>query len=220
MTAPLRLPFESGGDVRRMAPSVADHLRRGGVIVYPTETVYGFGCALRPEALARLADLKSRDEAKPFLLLAADPTSLEGLVWGRAAERLARAFWPGPLTLALPARPGAFPAGVVSAYGTVAVRSSPHPAVRAILDALGEPITSTSANVPGGAPADTGEAAWRTALEVGAGAELWVLDGGALPPSAPSTLVDCSGERPRIVRAGALPPELIRGVVPEVQLDG
>ncbi|HEX7119464.1 MAG TPA: L-threonylcarbamoyladenylate synthase [Longimicrobiales bacterium] len=207
-----RLPFRDAADYDRAAPRVAEHLAEGGLIACPTETVYGFGCALEDGALERLARLKGREAVRPFLLLVLDPEQADGLEWTGDARRLAGAFWPGPLTLALRAK-RAYPRRVVGAAGTVAVRATPHPGVRAILDALGEPITSTSVNLPGEPPADDVERVVRVAEAAGAGDELWVLDGGRLPASPPSTIVDCSGTPPRVLRRGAVPTDALRGVV-------
>jgi L-threonylcarbamoyladenylate synthase len=197
------LPFHDPADARAALAAVADHLAAGSVLAYPTETVYGFGTALQPTGLARLATLKGRPEEKPFLVLAADPLALPGLRWTRAARLLAANFWPGPLSLAV-AADERYPPGVRSAAGQVAVRDTPLPALRALLQGLGRPITSTSANLPGQPPATTlvGLRAVLDALP--AGRDVLVLDGGSLPASPPSTVVDCAGERPRIVRAGAL----------------
>ncbi len=216
MKAPRRVPFATRAERERNAAQVAEHLRAGGLIAYPTETVYGFGCALRRDALAELARLKAREGAKPFLLLIRKPEDLEGVRWTQSARRLAAAFWPGPLTLALPAEAGAFPPGVLSPAGTVAARVSPHDAVRAILRALPRPITSTSANLPGGAPAIDGDEAAAVVQELEAVDRVLIVDGGRLAPSAPSTIVDCSREPPRLLRAGALPLEALRGAVPEI----
>ncbi len=207
-----RVPFASGADYAAQAPRVAEHLGRGGLIAYPTETVYGFGCALEPGALERLARLKSRAAVSPFLLLVLDRSQAAGLEWTEEARRLAEVFWPGALTLALRAvRP--FPARVTGPGGTVAVRATPHPGVRAILRALGAPITSTSVNRPGEPPAIDVEQVVRVADAAGAGDELWVLDGGRLPPSPPSTIVDCSISPPRVVRHGAITLDALRRVV-------
>jgi L-threonylcarbamoyladenylate synthase len=207
------LPFRTAADWAREGARVAAHLRAGGLIAYPTETVYGLGSALREDALERLAAFKGGRETKPFLLLLERPEEAPGLEWNDCARQLARAFWPGPLTLALRAEPGRYPARVVGAEGTVAVRSSPHPAVRALVSALGEPITSTSANLPGAPPATRTEEVLELARALGNPADLWVLDGGALPASAPSTVVDCASERPRILREGAIVGARLRGVV-------
>jgi L-threonylcarbamoyladenylate synthase len=201
----------------REAAAVAEHLRAGGLIAYPTETVYGLGCALNEPALDALARLKRRDPGKPFLLLVLDGGQAPGLTWTGPARELARSFWPGPLTLILRARPGAYP-GAVVADGRVAIRATPHPGVRAILRALGGPITSTSANAPGGAPA-TDAAQVRSVLESpGSHGSWWLLDAGPLPASAASTIVDCAGDRPRVVRTGAVPIERLRAVVEEIDV--
>lgn len=230
----MTVPFRTPSDHAREAPEVARHLRAGGLILYPTETVYGLGCALDEAALERLAALKLRKEGQPFLLLAADPRTLEGLRWNRSALRLAEAFWPGPLTLVLRAEPGRFPERVTARDGTVAVRWSPHPGVEAIVDALGEPITSTSANLPGAPPVTRADEARalltsRLARDGNAGSgvcdegggqngadDVWLLDGGTLPASRPSTIVDCAGDRPRILRCGGVSRESLRTVVGEI----
>jgi L-threonylcarbamoyladenylate synthase len=197
---------------------VAEHLRGEGLICYPTETVYGLGCALVPAALERLAALKARNDHKPFLLLVAGRESLPGLHWTAEAAQLAEVFWPGPLTLALRAESDAYPRWVVGERGTVAVRWSPHPGIGAVIEALGSPLTSTSANLPGAPPATSAEEAMAVVRALGDPAGLWLLDGGPLPASAPSTIVDCSGRRPRILRAGAIGPELLRTVVGDLDV--
>lgn len=207
------VPFRTAADWAREGARVAAHLRAGGLIAYPTETVYGLGSALVLDALERLAELKGGREAKPFLLLLERPEEAPGLEWNDCARTLAEAFWPGPLTLALRAEPGCYPARVIGAEGTVAVRASPHPAVQAIVAALGEPITSTSANLPGGAPATRTEEVLALARALGDPVDLWVLDGGALPASTPSTVVDCAAEPPRILREGAIAGARLRGAV-------
>lgn len=207
------LDWRAGDPDPEEVEAVVRHLREGGLLAYPTETVYGFGCALREEALERLRGLKEREADQPFLLLVPDRESVEELEWTAEARELADVFWPGALTLVLRDPGGLFPPGVRSPGGTVAVRRSPHALVRRIVEALGEPLTSTSANPPGGEPALSAAEAVEAAGAVGAGgaggagAGLWVVDGGRLPPSEPSTIVDCTGEgAPRVVRAGAVPP--------------
>ncbi len=210
---PVVIPFRYAADREREAPRVAAHLRAGGLIAYPTETVYGLGCALVPAALERLAALKDRALADPFLLLIERPEEAPGLLWTESALRLAASFWPGPLTLALRTDAGRYPARVVGPGDTVAVRSSPHPAVRAILAVLGEPLTSTSANRGGEPPATSTAGAEALARSLGSPADLWILDGGPLPPSAPSTIVDCTGPRPLVLREGVIPMTALAGVV-------
>jgi L-threonylcarbamoyladenylate synthase len=210
-----RIPFATPGEVLEALPSVTEHLRAHGVIAYPTETVYGFGGLLTQPALERVAQLKSRAGDKPFLLLVSQPAQLAGLEWNEAAQLLAQEFWPGPLTLALRATSGEFPAQIVSAEQTVAVRETPHPGLRTLLDVLGEPITSTSANLPRQPPASSGDQAARVLAELGAD-DVLLLDGGPLPAAEPSTLVDCSRDPVRVLREGAIPVATIRNVVSNI----
>src|SRR5690606_26041937 len=118
VSQPTIIPFHGPADYRRHAPRVAAHLREGGLVAYPTETVYGLGCALRSEALARLARLKRQGRARPFLLLVRTSRDAPGLEWTEHGRRLAQAFWPGPLTLVLRAAPARYPAEVTGEQGT------------------------------------------------------------------------------------------------------
>lgn len=198
------LPFATGRDRDAYAPDVAQHLQRGGWIAYPTETVYGLGCALLPEPLRALAAAKRPGGHRPFLLLVPAGWRSEALRWTDGAKRLAVAFWPGPLTLALAAEPDAFPPEVTGADGTVAIRQSPHPGVRAIVEVLAAPITSTSANAPGEPPALDARAAAVVPGRFRAPCETWVLDGGQLPPGPASTLVRAVDDEVRVMREGAI----------------
>jgi L-threonylcarbamoyladenylate synthase len=183
---------------------VREHLENGGVLAYPTETVYGLGTSLDPAALGVLAGSKTRRRAQSFLILDADPRRLPGLTWSAAALALADAFWPGALSIAVPATEQ-YPAQVRSATGTVALRDSSLPALRALLATLGMPLTSTSANRPGEPPATSLLELRDTLAHLVGGDAMLALDGGTLPPSSPSTIVDCSAARPRLVREGAIP---------------
>ena len=201
------LPYATPDERAASAGAVRKHLGSDGVLAYPTETVYGLGCALRDPALRRLAAFKGD---RPFLLLIPGPGAVDGLVWTASALRLADLFWPGPLTLALPAREGAFPPQVVGPDGTVAVRVSPHPAVADLLAAAGGPVTSSSANRPGAPPARSGDAAASAAAAI---EELLVLDAGELPPAMPSTIVRCGTGPARILREGVIDREAIENAV-------
>ena len=204
-------------DEAALLDEVVDHLRGGGVIGYPTETVYGFGSALSPQGLQRLRGLKRRPDGKPVLALVEGADSVAELGWTEAARELARAFWPGAVTLILPDPAECFPAGVRGDDGTVAIRQTSHPLAAALVKGLGAPLTSTSANLPGQPPATDGAAVIQTLIDSGpAGQGVWVMDAGPLQASAPSTLIDCSSEPPRVVRAGATPVDRIRCVIPEL----
>lgn len=191
-------------------PLVAGHLAEGGIVAYPTETVYGLGCVLRSGGLETLAAFKGR---RPFLLLIRGPEDAPGLRWNRDAERLAAAFWPGPLTLALTAEGDDYPRQVLGPDGAVAVRVSPHPAVADLLDAADGPVTSTSANEPGRPPARDGAEAAGVAAAVGQeDGRVLVLDGGRLPEVRPSTIVRCADTN-RLLREGAVPRSEVENVV-------
>jgi L-threonylcarbamoyladenylate synthase len=192
------------------------HLKEGGLVAMPTETVYGFGCVLDTGPLRQIQRLKGRGPEKPFLLLIPGAEVVAELEWGPEARELAKVFWPGALTLILNDPQGRFPPGVRNADGGVAIRVSPHPVARTVLGALGAPMVSTSANRPGGLPALGAEEAREVAEALGAGDELWVLDGGSLGPSHPSTIVDFSGPEPLVRRAGAVPVHRLRCVLPEI----
>ena len=211
-------------DLRGEAPDssylveAARFLRGGGVVAMPTETVYGFGCALLDGPIRRIQAMKGRGPDRPFLVMVPSRQAVSGLAWTPEAAELARVFWPGALTLVLSDTERGFPSGVRSPTGGVAVRVSPHPLATGLLETLGGPLTSTSANPPGEAPALTASQAREAILAAGAGGDVWVLDGGPLEPSLPSTIVDFTGPEPVVTRIGAVPPELLKTVLPEIHV--
>jgi L-threonylcarbamoyladenylate synthase len=178
--------------------------------------VYGLGCILEERPLEALANLKGGRAEKSFLLLISAVDQIAHVTWSNSARKLAAAFWPGPLTIALRADPTRFPARILSDAGTVAVRLTGHAGMRDVIDALGQPITSTSANLPGEPPATTA-ADVAALLDSLAGVDTLILDAGTLKPSGPSTLVDCSGPALRIVREGAIPREALERCVHDLQ---
>ncbi|HOQ99163.1 MAG TPA: peptide chain release factor N(5)-glutamine methyltransferase [Anaerolineae bacterium] len=186
---------------------VAEALRRGEIAAFPTDTVYGVGAAVCHEAAVRaLYEIKGRPEAKAIPLLLAGAADLEGVATAvpAVAARLMARYWPGPLTLVLPARPE-LPAEVRAGM-TVAVRVPDHEAARALIEAVGAPLATTSAN-RSGAPAAL------TARDVLAqlGRRLrWVLDGGPSPGGQASSVVDVTAEPPAICRHGAIPDEALQ----------
>jgi tRNA threonylcarbamoyl adenosine modification protein (Sua5/YciO/YrdC/YwlC family) len=195
---------------------VVQHLRAGGLIAYPTETVYGVGGSTAEEAVARLSRLKSREPDKPFLLLVESMRAVEGLRWTPEARELARAFWPGSLTLVLEDPVGIFPRWVSDQDGrAVGVRVSPHPLVARLLREVGGPLTSTSLNVPGEPPASSGSEAVEVVRRLG-DRDVLVLDAGTLPRSGPSTVVDCTGEEPVVLREGSIPTRRLRCAIPRI----
>lgn len=206
------LPLHSVDDARRAGPRVSTHLADGQLIAYPTETVYGLGSLATEAGLDALAALKGRPPRKPFLLLVSGIEMLEqiGLALNASARTLAREFWPGPLTLVLPGGEGQLPPRLRGSEGGIAVRWTSLAPLAALIETIGSPITSTSANRPGG-PTAPGVAAigelFGDAIAVGA---LLVLDGGVLGNVPPSTLVDCTGPVARLVREGAIPRRELR----------
>lgn len=206
------LPLRTPADAEKALAAVGRHLVTSGLIAYPTETVYGLGSAADPESLANLAVLKGRAPGKPFLLLVSSRGMAErsGLVFTPAAHALAEAFWPGPLTLVLRGGEGRLPELLRGPEGGIAVRHTSHRGMARLIELLGYPLTSTSANRPGHAPAAGVEQVADLFPEAAAAGTLLLLDGGALGNVPPSTLVDCTGPTPRLIREGALPREELR----------
>lgn len=201
------LPFRTEADVTAAAAQVSAHLANDRLLAYPTETVYGLGSAPTPRGLDRLAHLKGRAPDKPFLLLVSSTAMLEawGLVLGRHGRALAREFWPGPLTLVLRGGEGKLPDRLRGLEGGIAVRWTSHAGMSRLIALMGHPLTSTSANRPGGPAAPGPERISKLFPEAVTSGDLLILDGGALGNVPPSTLVDCTGPIPRLVREGAIP---------------
>jgi L-threonylcarbamoyladenylate synthase len=176
-------------------------LRMGEAIAFPTDTVYGVGAAaLDATGVLRLYAVKRRPLAQAIPLLIADEADLACVAAEvtPAARRLAR-LWPGALTLVLPAA-SHLPPELLAGGPTVAVRLPDHAWLRGLIRALGAPLAATSANLHGGRDPQT---AAEVAAQLGAALPL-VVDGGPTPGPVPSTIVDCAGAEPRLLRAGAL----------------
>ncbi len=153
MTGPRVIDVRDASRAADTLDSVLDHLRLGGLLAYPTETVYGFGGLPTRGVIKRLMALKKRKPAKPMLLLVPDREAVSDLTWTPEAIELADVFWPGSVTLVLSDPQARYPEGVRGSDGRVAVRVSPHPLVRELVCGTGGPILSTSANRPGETPA-------------------------------------------------------------------
>ena len=216
MSDPRILDFRAQPWADALERAVLEHARAGGLIAMPTETVYGFGCIAETAAVQELLALKGRTAEKPFLVLIPDMGGARDLRWTSVAKELAEVFWPGALTLILEDPEKSFPPGVRSPAGGVAVRVSPNPIAGWLVSALSVPMVSTSANLSGAPSALTALEAAKVGKAMGAGADLWVLDGGNLATSQPSTIVDCTGPTPLVVRAGAVPINRLRCVVPTI----
>jgi L-threonylcarbamoyladenylate synthase len=173
-------------------------LAAGHLVVFPTETVYGLGVsAASAGAVDRLVVVRGREVGKPILVLVADVLMAEQVATlSAAARRLAARFWPGPLTLVLPARPG-LAAPLTAGTGTIGVRVPGHPVAAALVAGLGGPVTAPSANPPGAEAPRTVTAArnyFGDAVRV-------YVDGGELPGGG-STVAAVENERVRVLRAG------------------
>jgi L-threonylcarbamoyladenylate synthase len=186
-------------------------IRAGGLVAFPTETVYGLGAnALDPEAVLRVFQAKGRPSFNPLIAHVADSDGAARLVraWPEIAGRLAAAFWPGPLTLVLP-RASIVPDAVTGGLPEVAVRVPAHPVALALLRVAAVPIVAPSAN-PSNAVSPT--SADHVEKHLGERLDL-ILDGGPTRLGIESTVVDLSGARPRILRPGALPADRIEALV-------
>ena len=215
---PKAVPFWSPDEVEASIAGTIAHLQAGGVLAYPTETVYGFGTAVDHDSVERLVKLKRRPGAKPFLLLisASEMLTRLGLHLTSSAARIAARHWPGPVTLVLPGGERRVPDRLRGPEGGIAVRWTPHVGITRLIQAYGDPITSTSANLPGVPPAMSATEIlqqWSDAVTRG---RIRVLDGGRLQPSNPSTVIDCTGPRPRVIRPGAVPAATLRESAPDL----
>jgi L-threonylcarbamoyladenylate synthase len=192
-----------GADPRDAIARAAELVLAGGVVAYPTDTLYGLAVDPRNvQAVDRLFAIKGRSGGQPIPLIATDLAQAAGQAGelNELARRLASAFWPGPLTLVVPAHPG-IAAGVHAGTGRVAVRVPNHDVARALAARCGTPVTSTSANLSGH-PASNLVDAVREALADRIDA---ILDAGPTPGGLPSTIVDVTGAAPSLVRAGVVP---------------
>ena len=198
------LPHQRLEDVVAAATAV---LQAGGVVAYPTDTLYGLAVDPRLQrGVDDLFDIKGRDRSQAIPLIAADQSQAQMLAadWTPLAERIARHAWPGPVTLVVAAAPSV-PRELLGGRDTVAVRVPDAALARSLAWSLGHPITSTSANRSGQPAARDADTIVATLGRVVA----MVIDAGASPRTTPSTIVDVRGSAPLLVRAGAVPWERV-----------
>jgi L-threonylcarbamoyladenylate synthase len=192
-------------------------LAEGGLVAFPTDTVYGVGVhAFQPDAVERIyvAKIRPRDKAVPILLAQAGDLPLVAERVTETAWLMAERFWPGGLTLVLP-RKASVP-DVVSAGGpTVAVRVPDHPVPLALMAALGAPLAATSANLSGHPSPVTAQ---EVQAELGGRIEL-ILDGGRCPGGIPSTVLDLTRDPPIVLRTGAIAAEEINATLAEQRME-
>lgn len=190
-------------------------LRAGGLVAFPTETVYGLGAnALDAAAVQRIFAAKGRPSYNPLIVHVAHADAARALVraWPEAAERLARAFWPGPLTLVLPKQPQV-PDAVTAGLPTVALRVPAHPVALALLESCALPLAAPSANRFTQLSPTT---AAHVARSLGERVDV-ILDGGPTSVGIESTVLDLSEGEPLLLRPGTLPLDRIESVVGPVR---
>ncbi|HEY3240720.1 MAG TPA: L-threonylcarbamoyladenylate synthase [Acidimicrobiia bacterium] len=191
--------------------AAVDVLRRGGLVAFPTETVYGLGAdAANPEAVDRIFVAKGRPRSHPIIVHLAEPAAAKE--WAAevpdSAAALADAFWPGPLTLVLP-RSDLVPDAVTGGLDTVGLRVPAQPLALELLRAFGGGVAAPSANRFGRVSPTRAD---HVRTDLGSAVDL-ILDGGPCPVGVESTIVDCSGLHPRLLRPGGLPVESLEAVL-------
>ena len=193
----------------------ADRLRSGGVVAFPTETVYGLGAdALNADAIRRVYELKGRPSFNPLIVHVSGPEMTQRVVapgaWDARAACLSRTFWPGPLSIVVPRSPQ-LPEIVTAGAPTVAVRCPDHPVALALLFGFGGPLVGPSANLSG----HVSPTLANHVREAFTPDDVLVLEGGPCRGGIESTVVSLAGDRPRILRLGLITPDDISRVLGE-----
>lgn len=194
----------------------AEIIRRGGLVAFPTETVYGLGAnALDSEAVKRIYLAKGRPSNNPLIVHVASPEEalMVASEWPERAARLAERFWPGPLTLVLPRR-SEIPDAVTGGGVTVAVRLPAHPVARALISAAGVPLAAPSANRSQRISPTTAD---HVRCSLGGRIEM-ILDGGSTQVGVESTVLDLVSEPPRLLRPGHITPAMIEEVIGPIEV--
>lgn len=207
----------SRSDSAEVIQTAAKILQEGGLVAFPTETVYGLGGnGLDSAACEKIYIAKGRPSDNPLILHISEFEELEPIVRevSPAAQKLMDAFWPGPLTMVFP-KADIVPEKATGGLDTVAVRFPSHPVARAIIRAAGLPIAAPSAN-SSGKPSPT--RASHVEFDLNGKIDM-IVDGGAAEWGLESTIVDVSGEVPMILRPGAVTKEMMEKVVGTVEID-
>jgi L-threonylcarbamoyladenylate synthase len=212
------MTFRTMADDAAGRATAVEVLRAGGIVALPTDTVYGIAVALdTPGGIERLFEVKRRTPGKGIALLLADADQAASIgVMTQAADALAAACWPGGLTIVVARRPDvALPAALTGGLATIGLRVPDHAAPRALAREAG-PLPTTSANVSGFPEAVD---AAGIAAQLGDGVDL-ILDGGTAAGGPASTVVDCAGRTPVVLRSGAITVERLNAVLVAAGLPG
>lgn len=199
------------------AQIAADIIRRGGLVAIPTETVYGLGAdGLNEQAVVKIFEAKGRPQDNPLILHVAEPMEMEKFCHDipEAAYDLAERFWPGPLTMVLPAR-DIVPRRTTAGLDTVAVRCPDNAVTREIIRLSGVPIAAPSANISGKPSTTTAQ----HVLHDHDGKIDAIVDGGPCRVGVESTIVDLTEKRPRLLRPGGITPEQLTAVLGDLVID-
>ena len=210
------LPLDPASPDPRALRPAAETLRRGGLVAFPTETVYGLGAhALDPEAVARIYAAKGRPGYNPLIVHVADADAARALTsaWPAEADALAAAFWPGPLTLVLP-KNDSIPHSVTAGLPSVALRVPAHPVAHALLRLAGIPVAAPSANRSTEVSPTTAQHVVRS---LGERVDV-IVDGGPCPVGIESTVLSLAGPVPTLLRPGTISVDDLRPVIGAVAL--
>jgi L-threonylcarbamoyladenylate synthase len=205
------LSASDGESIRRAGRII----KTGGLVAFPTETVYGLGCdAMNAEAAAKVFEAKQRPQFDPLIVHIADLKQLEIVIGSLPdlGQRLIDAFWPGPLTLVLPKQP-AIPDLITAGLSTVAVRMPNHPVAQTLIREADTPIAAPSANPFGYVSPTTAQ---HVADGLGNRVDL-ILDGGPCPVGVESTIVSLAGPQPELLRPGSITIEQLSAVIGAVR---
>lgn len=195
----------------------ADIIKKGGLVAIPTETVYGLGAnGLDEQAVIKIFEAKGRPQDNPLILHVAEPTEMEKFCHDipKSAYLLAEKFWPGPLTMVLPAR-DIVPRRTTAGLDTVAVRCPDNDTTRQIIRLSGVPIAAPSANISGKPSTTTAQHVFHDHN----GKIDAIVDGGPCRVGVESTIVDLTDERPRLLRPGGITPEQLMEVLGDLVID-
>ena len=199
------------------AQIAADIIKKGGLVAIPTETVYGLGAnGLDEQAVIKIFEAKGRPQDNPLILHVAEPAEMEKFCHDipKSAYLLAEKFWPGPLTMVLPAR-DIVPRRTTAGLDTVAVRCPDNDTTRQIIRLSGVPIAAPSANISGKPSTTTAQHVFHDHN----GKIDAIVDGGPCRVGVESTIVDLTDERPRLLRPGGITPEQLMEVLGDLVID-